>query len=85
MSLFTLTRLSLVVATSFAIGCSATLDSASQEQVDQIIAATENSAARATTAATKAEAAAMSAKASAERAAAAAQKSEAILSRTMRK
>ncbi len=85
MSLSTLNRLFLVVATSFAMGCSATLDSASQAQVDQLIAATENSAAKATTAATKAEAAAMSAKASAERAAAASQKSDAILSRTMRK
>ncbi len=85
MSLSNLTRLSMVVAISCAMGCSVKLDNASQQRVNDIIASTEASAARAEASATKAESAARSAKESANRAAAASQKADAILFRTMRK
>lgn len=85
MGLSTVLRLSIAVAIMSAVGCSAKLDKASQQRVDEITASTEASAAKANAAAAKAEDAARSAKASADRAAAASQKAEAILFRTMQK
>ena len=83
-------RISTVIGTALAVaavglaGCTVKLDSASQAQVDELLASTEMSAEKASTAAAKAEEAAKSAAASADRAAAAAQKADAILYRVQK-
>lgn len=85
MRLSSIMHLLVAGALATVVGCSAKLDSASQERVNALTISTEAAAARANASAAKAEEAARSAKASADRAAAASQKAEAILFRSMKK